>query len=62
MIEDGHPHVILAHQDTPVLHLHATQDLIPEAVNILLPQNEGITQGMEWSQSLLTLISSYNLT
>ena len=47
MIEDGHPHVILAHQDTPVLHLHATQDLIPEAVNILLPQNEGITQGME---------------
>lgn len=55
MIEDGHLHVILARQDTPDLHLHAMQDLVPKAVIIPLPPNEGITQGMEWSRSLLTL-------
>ena len=47
MIEDGHLHVILARRDTPVPHLHAMQDLVPKAVIIPLPPNEGITRGME---------------
>lgn len=46
MIEDGHLHVILARQDIPVLHLHAMQDLVPKAVIIPLPPNEGITQDL----------------
>jgi len=44
MIEDGHPHVILARQGTLDLHLHAVQDLGPEAVIIPHLPNKGTTQ------------------
>lgn len=47
MIEDGHPHVILARQGTLDLHLHAVQDLGPEAVIIPHLPNKGTTQGMK---------------
>ncbi|KAE8036957.1 hypothetical protein FH972_009588 [Carpinus fangiana] len=46
MIEDGHPHGILARLGTLVLHPHAVQDLGPEAVIIPHPQNRGMTQDL----------------
>lgn len=56
MIEDGHPHVILAHPGTLSLRLHAMQDLHPKTVTIPPLPNKGIIQGMELSKSLFNFI------